>query len=215
MPAAVLWDMDGTIVDSEPYWMAAERALVESAGGTWTDEQATQLVGNPLEVSAQIILDQTPVTGTPAQVVDLLQSRVEEAMRSRMPWRPGARELLTELGRLGVPCALVTMSYASLAEVLREALPDGTFATIVTGDIVEHGKPHPEPYLTAAERLGVDPGECVALEDSPTGAGSAVAAGVPTIGIPHIVEIPEQEGLTLVSTLDGLRATDLLEIVRR
>lgn len=205
--------MDGTIIDTEPYWMAAERALVAEAGGTWTDEQAVQLVGNPLLVSAEILLEQTPVTGEPEEVVDRIQSRVEAAMRQRMPWRPGARELLTELGELGVPCALVTMSYTVLAEVLAAALPEGTFATIVTGDQVRHGKPHPEPYLTAAARLGVPPAECVAIEDSPTGAGSAVAAGVPTIGIPHIVEIPSVPGLVLRQSLVGLRARDLLPLV--
>lgn len=209
LPAAVLWDMDGTIVDTEPYWMAAERDLVESAGGTWSHEQALQLVGNPLLRSAEVILEQTPVTGRPEAVVDRIQAGVEASMRTRVPWRPGAQALLAELGQLGVPCALVTMSYAVLARVLVDVLPEGTFATVVTGDAVRHGKPHPEPYLTAAARLGVSPADCVAVEDSPTGVGSAVAAGVPTIGVPHLVPIPPRDGLTLVDSLEGLRAADL------
>lgn len=209
LPAAVLWDMDGTIVDTEPYWMAAEREIVEAAGGTWTHEQALQLVGNPLLRSAEIILEQSPVTGTPQEVVDRIQGKVEAQMRAQVPWRPGAPRLLRELNGLGVPCALVTMSYAVLAQVLVDALPAGSFAVVVTGDAVTHGKPHPEPYLTAAARLGVDPAGCVAIEDSPTGVGSAVAAGVPTIGVPHIVQIPPREGLVLVESLQGVRATDL------
>ena len=204
LPAAVLWDMDGSIIDTEPYWMAAERGLVESAGGTWSHEQGLQLVGNPLIVSAQIILDQTPVQGEPEEVVDLIQGRVEQALREEMPWRPGARELLLGLRALEVPCALVTMSYTVLAEVLVDALPPGTFATVVTGDQVREGKPHPEPYLTAAQRLGVQPRDCVAIEDSPTGVGSAVAAGVPTIGVPHLVPIEPRPGLRLVETLAGI-----------
>lgn len=209
LPAAVLWDMDGTIVDTEPYWMAAERDVVEAAGGTWTHEQALQLVGNPLLRSAEIILEQSPVRGTPQEVVDLIQGEVGRRMRIEVPWRPGARSLLDELVALEVPCALVTMSYDVLAQVLVEALPAGTFAAVVTGDMVTHGKPHPEPYLTAAARLGVDPACCVAVEDSPTGAGSAVAAGVPTIGVPHLVRIPEREGLVLVDGLESVRAADL------
>lgn len=209
LPAAVLWDMDGTIVDTEPYWMAAEREIVEDAGGTWTDEQALQLVGNPLLRSAEIILEQSPVTGTPEAVVDHIQGRVEAQLRTRVPWRPGAQALLRELTALRVPCALVTMSYAVLAQVLVDALPAGSFAAVVTGDAVIHGKPHPEPYLTAAGLLGLDPAACLAIEDSPTGVGSAVAAGVPTIGVPHIVSIPPREGLVLVETLEGLGAHDL------
>lgn len=205
--------MDGTIVDTEPYWMDAERAVVEQAGGEWSHEQALQLVGNPLLRSAEILLEQTPLTGTPEEVVDRIQGEVELRMREVLPWRPGAQSLLTELVGLGVPCALVTMSYAVLARVLVAGLPQGTFATVVTGDQVTHGKPHPEPYLTAAARLGVDPARCVAIEDSPTGAGSSVAAGVRTIGVPHIVPIPPREGLVLVDTLAGLGARDLLPVV--
>lgn len=209
LPAAVLWDMDGTIIDTEPYWMAAERALVEEAGGTWSHEQALALVGNPLLVSAQTIIDQTPVTGTAAAVVDLIQGRVESLMKERLPWRPGARELLADLRSRGVPCALVTMSYDVLARVLIAALPEGTFAHVITGDQVARGKPHPEPYLTATSRLRADPRRCVAIEDSPTGVASAVAAGVPTIGVPHIVPIEPRPGLKLVRTLAELSADQL------
>ncbi|MGO0576111.1 HAD family hydrolase [Ornithinimicrobium panacihumi] len=209
LPAAVLWDMDGTIIDTEPYWMAAETDLVESFGGTWTHEQGLQLVGNPLVVSAEIILAQTPVTGTPEEIVDLIQGRVRARMAEQMPWRPGALELLTGLKERGVPCALVTMSCTVLAEVLQEALPEGTFDAVITGDVVAHGKPHPEPYLTAAAHLGVDPEDCVALEDSPTGTASAVAAGVPTIGIPHMVSIDARPGLRLVDSLKGVGPEDL------
>lgn len=215
LPAAVLWDMDGTIVDSEPAWMAAETAVVEEAGGTWSHEQGLQLVGNDLMVSAQILLDQTPLTGTREDLVERLLTQVESSMRECMPWRPGARDLLMSLASAGVPSALVTMSWSVLATVLTEALPDGTFTTVVTGDQVEHGKPHPEPYLVAAARLGVDPASCVALEDSPTGVASALAAGVPTIAIPHLVEIEERPGLVLVESLAGVGAADLVQIVGR
>ena len=204
LPAAVLWDMDGTIVDSEPYWMAEEEALVAAAGGVWRHEDALELVGNDLMVSAEIILDRTPVTGTPEEVVRRLLDGVTDRMRLSLPWRPGAAELLAAFGALGVPSALVTMSWTQLADVLVERLPAGTFATVVTGDQVRLGKPHPEPYLEAARRLGVDPADCVAVEDSPTGAASATGAGVPTLVVPHIVPVPRMPGSVQVDTLEGL-----------
>lgn len=209
VPAALLWDMDGTVVDTEPYWIRAEKDLVAEHGGVWTDEMALQCVGNPLIRSAEIIIETSPVTMTPEEIVDHLIGEVLTAMRAHMPWRPGARELLAEAAQAGVPCALVTMSYASLADVLVDALPEGTFRSVVTGDNVTHGKPHPEPYLTAAADLGVLPEDAVAVEDSPTGVRSAVAAGVPTIAVPHVVEVPQMDGAVQVTTLAGLRLSDL------
>lgn len=209
LPAAVLWDMDGTLVDTEPYWMVAEYELVEEYGGTWTDELALALVGNPLLVSAQFLIDNSPVTLTPEQVVHRMQSRVVEQIADEVPWRPGARELLAAGREAGVPAALVTMSWTDLARAVGDATEPGSFELLVTGDLVTHGKPHPEPYLTAAARLGVDPTACVALEDSPTGVRSAVAAGVPTLAIPHHVAIPEIPGAVRVDTLAGLTPFDL------
>lgn len=214
LPAAVLWDMDGTIIDTEPYWIAEEHRLVEAAGGVWSHEDALDLVGQDLLHSASIILERTPVTGTPEEVVHQLLHAVARRTREHLPWRPGARELLAELGELGVPCALVTMSWTALADVLVSELPEGAFATVVTGEQVAHGKPHPEPYLEAARRLGVDPESCVALEDSPTGAASATAAGVPTVVVPHVVEVPEVPGAVRVESLQGVRAADLLPLLR-
>lgn len=212
LPAAVLWDMDGTLIDTEPYWMAEEGELIARAGGSWSAEDAVELVGNSLLVSAEIILARTPVTGTPEQVVDALLAGVVARTRAHLPWRPGGRELLAECVALGIPSALVTMSYTSLAEVLLEELPDGTFAAVVTGDEVEHGKPAPDPYLLAAARLGVDPAHCLAVEDSPTGVRSATAAGVPTIGVPHVVPIPDIDGMVTVPSLEGLLVEDLMRL---
>ncbi|YAL84568.1 HAD family hydrolase [Dermacoccaceae bacterium W4C1] len=211
-PAAVLWDMDGTLVDTEPFWIAAEHELVESFGGTWDDGLAHQLVGNSLLASAQIILDNSPVQLTPEQVVDVLLEKVVARMREHTPWRPGARELLESCVAQGIPNALVTMSYTVFAQVLLDAVPAGTFDTVVTGDTVTHGKPHPEAYLTAAQRLGVAPSDCVAVEDSPPGVAAAVAAGVPTVAVPHIVPVPQTEGARQIETLQGLDWRDLVSL---
>lgn len=209
LPAAVLWDMDGTIIDTEPFWIAEEHALVQEAGGTWTDADAMDLVGQDLLVSARLILERSPVRGTPEEVVERLVTGVIRRAQQRLPWRPGARELLADLADRGVPAALVTMSWMPLAEVLLAQLPPGTFAAVVTGDQVGRGKPHPDPYLLAAERLGVAPADSVAIEDSPTGIASALAAGVPTLGVPHLVPLPQRQGLVQVPTLAGLGAADL------
>ena len=212
LPAAVLWDMDGTLVDTEPYWMAAEHALVEDHGGVWTDEHAHQLVGNDLLVSADYIRAHSPVDLTSLEVVNELLASVVASVKDHVPWRPGARELLESLVAQGVPCALVTMSWESLATAVVSDLPVGSFSVVVTGDVVLHGKPDPEPYLLAARQLGVDLGACVAIEDSQPGVASAVAAGIPTIAVPHHVEVPETAGAVQISSLVGLTPPDLLRL---
>ncbi len=212
LPSAVLWDMDGTLVDTEPYWIKAEHELVEEFGGTWTHELAMQLVGNPLLVSAQFILDHSPVDLTAEEVVHRMQSRVVEQIGEAVPWRPGARELLDACRAEGVRCALVTMSWTDLAGAVVAAAAPGSFELMVTGDRVTHGKPHPEPYETAARELGVRADDCIALEDSPTGVRSAAAAGVPTLAIPHVVEVPQIAGAVPVSTLSGVTPFDLIPL---
>lgn len=213
LPAAVLWDMDGTLIDSEPYWIEEENALVESFGGVWSEEHAHALVGNPLEVSAQYILDHSPVDLSVTEVVERLMHGVMRRVEAKVPWRPGALELLTALHEAGVKNALVTMSWRPFADLIVRLVPAGSFDVIVPGDAVQHGKPHPEPYLTAVSLLGVDVKDCVAIEDSPSGVRSAVAAGVPTIAVPHIVPVPRLDGAVQIPTLHGVRPADLLTLV--
>jgi HAD superfamily hydrolase (TIGR01509 family) len=213
LPAAVLWDMDGTLVDTEPYWIRAEHELVAEHGGVWTDADAHLLVGNALEVSAGMILERTGLPLSVDEVVRALLSRVIELVGERLPWRPGARALLADLVSEGVPCLLVTMSWRSLADEVVRNLPGGSFRALVTGDEVSHGKPHPEPYLAAARLICVDPRDCVAIEDSPTGVRSATAAGVPTLAVPHVVPVPAIPGSVRLDSLEGLRARDLLRVV--
>lgn len=215
LPAAVLWDMDGTLVDTEPYWIAAEHDIVEEHGGTWTEELSHQLVGQDLLVAATFIRDNSAVDWSPERIVDEMLGRVIGKVREHIPWRPGARELLAALKAEGVPSALVTMSWRSLADAVLGALPEGTFDVVVTGDEVSHGKPHPEPYRAAARLLGVSPEDCVAIEDSPTGVRSAVAAGVPTLAVPHVVSVPEMAGAVHLDSLAGLTPSRVAELGRQ
>lgn len=222
-PAAVLFDMDGTLVDTEPYWIAAEFDIVEMHGGTWSHEHAKALVGSDLLDSGAYIRQHGGVDRTPTEIVEMLLDRVVERIRAEVPWRPGARELLGSVRGEGVDTALVTMSWKRFSDEVVNCLPSGSFTVSVTGDEVSQGKPHPEPYLLAAERLGVRADECVAIEDSPTGVRSALAAGCRVIGVPHVVDVPAELAtlpesigqLALIPTLDGVGMEDLVRIFDR
>ncbi len=214
LPAAVLWDMDGTLVDTEPYWIEAEQELAHRHGATWTHEDAMALVGSDLIDSGTYIRERMGLDLTPTQIVDLLLDGVVQKVARDVPWRPGARELLGALGGSGVPCALVTMSWRRFVEPVLDQLPPGSFTHVVTGDEVTRGKPHPDPYLRAAELLGVDPRACVAIEDSPTGAASAAAAGCPVLVVPHHVPVPPASRLSFAGTLEGLGPDDLVPLTR-
>lgn len=209
LPDAVLWDMDGTLVDTEPYWMRCEYALAEKYGGRWSEDDALAVVGGDLMDSATYMREHMGIDRTPSQIVEELLDGVVALVEQEVPWRPGARELLEDLGRHDVPCALVTMSYRRFAEPVVTALPEGSFATLVVGDEVSRGKPHPEPYLRGAELLGVAPGRAVAIEDSPTGAASAEAAGCRVLVVPHHVSVPEGPRRVRRDSLAGLGAHDL------
>jgi len=203
-PSAVLWDMDGTLVDTEPYWIEVEYALVAEHGGTWSMEHALNLVGNDLLVSAEYIREHGGVDLPAADVVDRLLDGVIERINERVPWQPGAVELLAALREADVPCALVTMSYERFVAPVLAALPPHTFGAVVTGDRVTVGKPHPEPYLQAAARLGVSPADCIAIEDSNTGAKSAAAAGCTVLVVPNHVPVLEGERRVFVDSLVGV-----------
>ncbi len=212
-PAAVLWDMDGTLVDTEPYWIEAEFDLADKFGGSWTREHAMNLVGHDLLDSGRYIREHMGIDLEPSVIVEELLDRVIEHIRREVPWRPGAVELLSDLNRLGVPCALVTMSYKRFVAPILSALPEGAFRSVVTGDAVSQGKPHPEPYLKAARNLGVDPGECLAIEDSNTGARSAVAAGCTVLVVPNHVPVLPGERRVFRDSLADVSAAGLLMLV--
>ena len=193
--------MDGTIVDTEPYWIATEYELVAEFGGEWDDDKAHSLVGKDLRDSAAIIRDRGSVDLPIDDIVNRLLDGVIARVQQHVPWRPGAKELLAAVRKSGVPNALVTMSWTRFADAVVRALPPGTFDVVVTGDEVSQGKPHPEPYLAAAAKLGVKATDCAAIEDSPTGVRSAVAAGCRTFAVPNVVDIPPSDRYIRVGSL--------------
>jgi HAD superfamily hydrolase (TIGR01509 family) len=206
---AVLWDMDGTLVDTEPVWIAAEYELAAKAGATWSEEHGIDLIGRNLLDSGQYIRDHMGLDLTAEQVVEELLDRVVDVVSGGLTWCPGARELLAEQSEAGVPAALVTMSYRRLAQAVVDALPAGTFGAVVVGDEVTRGKPHPEPYLSAARLLDADPARCVAIEDSRPGVQSAQAAGCHVLAVPNHQGIPDAPKRTVHESLRSVRLADL------
>jgi len=212
LPAAVLWDMDGTLVDTEPYWMAAEGPLVASHGGTWTHEQALRLVGLGLEDAARILQD----AGVRMGVHDIVDRLTGEVMTSLavdgVPFRPGARELLESLRAAGVKTALVTMSLRRMARTVVDLIDFDAFDLIVAGDDATRPKPFPDSYLQACELLGVAPSQSVAIEDSPNGLRAALASGAVSIGVPLMVSLTGVGAHTLWPTLAGRTAEDIAAV---
>jgi HAD superfamily hydrolase (TIGR01509 family) len=206
---AVLWDMDGTLVDTEPYWIDTERAMAEKYGATWTEADAMELVGSDLLDSGAYIKRVMGLDLSPAEVVEELLDGVVGKVQHAVPWRPGAVELLESLREAGVRCGLVTMSYQRFVAPILARLPPETFRVVVTGEQVSRGKPHPEPYLTAAAALGVPPEECVAIEDSNTGAKSAEAAGCTVLVVENHVPVLDGPRRVFRDSLVGLAAHDL------
>lgn len=202
LPAAVLWDLDGTLVDTEPAWIAAEIELATAHGVTWTEDDAVAMIGSALP-NAAAHLRSRGVDGSDDHIIGFLIERVLVSLADHVPWQPGAIELLTALRDAGVPCALVTMSYRDMADQIVAGAPDGVFGAVVAGDEVTHGKPHPEPYLRGAELLGVDVRRCVAFEDSPTGMASAHAAGARVVGLQRQLPVAVAPGRSRLLTLEG------------
>lgn len=195
--------MDGTLINSEPYWMAAEGELTREHGVAWTHEDGLQLVGRAL-VDSAAILQRAGVRLEVPEIIEYLISRVIAQVKIEVPWQDGAIETLASVRAAGIPCALVTMSYRSFADAFVAQVAEGTFDVTVTGDEVTRGKPDPEAYLRAAEMLGVRIEDCVVVEDSPSGIASGLASGAPTVGIEVMVPVEPQPGLSRIRSLRTL-----------
>jgi HAD superfamily hydrolase (TIGR01509 family) len=209
---AVLFDMDGTLIDSEPNWIRAETELIESFGGTWSAEQGLALVGSGLWDSARAI-QSAGVELELAEIIDRLSLSVRTSLAESVPWRPGALEMISQVLEAGIPTALVTMSFRQnavfIAEQMSAELGREAFTKIIAGDDVTEAKPNPEPYLLAATQLGVDIHHCVAFEDSVFGTASAFSAGAVTIGVPLHIEIPASYASVLWSSMADKSLADI------
>jgi HAD superfamily hydrolase (TIGR01509 family) len=189
LPAAVLFDMDGLLIDTEPLWFSVETEILTELGASWDHGDHASLVGSSLKVASAFVAERAGTGITPEEVAQQLLLRMRERLRHAPVLQPGVVDLIEELDAAGVPRALVSSSFRVLVEAALEGLAPLTFDTVVVGDEVSAAKPHPEPYLQGAHKLGVDPSLCVALEDSPSGAASASAAGCFVVAIPSVAPI--------------------------
>jgi HAD superfamily hydrolase (TIGR01509 family) len=199
---AVLFDLDGLLVDSEPVWFEVERAVMAKLGGQWGPGDQEALIGGSLERTVAYLLTKAvrPAPARPDEVARWLLDGMTELVLARgVPVKPGARELLAEVAGAGIPHALVTSSARQIMDAALTAT-GMRFPVTVCSEDVRRTKPDPEPYLLAAARLGVPPPGCVVLEDSPNGVAAARAAGCPVIAVPSVV-IPAGPGFVTVKSL--------------
>ena len=211
---AVLWDMDGTLVDTEPIWWRAEIDTLNRLGGRWTVEDCKSLVGSDLAASAEVWMNRLPAgVITRDKLVAEVHGEVIRGLKAGVTFQPGALDLLAALRTAGVPCALVSASYRSMVDAVLSHCPPDAFGVTVAGDEVGRGKPHPEPYLTAARLLGADPARSVVLEDSPPGAASGNASGAVVVAIPQHVPMPAAPRRVVASSLARVSVGDLRRLV--
>ncbi|MFG3417886.1 HAD family hydrolase [Micromonospora sp. NPDC049460] len=200
----MLFDMDGTLVDSEKLWDVALRELAAEYGATLSEAARKAMVGTSMAASMRILHDDL---GQPHRDPDVsaawINARILELFRTGLRWRPGALTLLRAVRAADIPTALVTSSVRPLVEVALDTLGRDSFDVVVCGDEVDAAKPHPEPYLTAARLLDVPIARCVAIEDSPTGVASALAAGAAVLAVPAEVPIGRLDGVHQLESLTG------------
>jgi HAD superfamily hydrolase (TIGR01509 family) len=188
-PAAVLFDMDGTLLDSEKVWDIALDHLAQRLGGQLSHEARVAMIGSNLTRSIGLVHADLGVTVDESDSAAYLLDRAETLFRTDLVWKPGARELLERCRESAVPTALVTSTVRRLTDIALDTMGRELFTVSVCGDEVAQPKPAPDSYLRAAELLHVRPGDCVAIEDSPTGIASAEAAGCAVIAVPSETEV--------------------------
>ncbi|MDU0477705.1 HAD family phosphatase [Staphylococcus chromogenes] len=206
MLKAILWDMDGTLVDSEPLWAKATFEMSEEIGRRIPPEVQALTVGGTFDNTLDICINHAGVTLTPAERAKhqhTLYSRVTELFASELQLIDGIAELLTELQHDNIPMMIVTNTPRALADPAMEAIGKQNFNGTICGDEVNRGKPDPEIYATAAARLGVAPEDCLVFEDSAAGMTAAAAAGCAVVGLPHDPTMVLPRGVVKLADLKG------------
>jgi HAD superfamily hydrolase (TIGR01509 family) len=199
MPAAVIFDLDGVLMDSEQRWNGAKEALVREAGGRWRDEAPTVMMGMSSREWAAYLRDDLGVAMDIDAISRDVVRRMEEGYRSELPLLPGATEAVRALGARW-PLGLASSSNREVIDLVLELAGfGGAFQVTVSSEEVERGKPAPDVYLAAARGLGVDSASCVAIEDSSNGLRSAAAAGMTVIAVPNPHYPPEADALALAA----------------
>lgn len=210
---AVLLDMDGTLVDTEGFWWNAEVEVFAELGHVLDDTHREVVVGGPMTRSLGHLISVTGTDATLAELSTLINLRFVELIGRGVPLMPGAQRLLTDLAAHGVPTALVSASHRRIIDAVMLSLGAHHFAFSLAGDEIERTKPHPDPYLAAAVRLGADPSRCVVVEDTPTGVAAAEAAGCRIVAVPSITAIEPAPGRTVVPSLERVDVPFLRSLI--
>lgn len=215
-PAAVVVDLEGTLVETEPLWWHFERELVHHHGGRWTSELAYSLLGASMEQVGGRLYEAAgrPEDSSPVDLLEQVAERVAAEVRSDVQWRPGALEFLGMLATKHVRLAVVTPVARAVVDGVLSHLWDEMFGASVAAEEVRRPRPHPESYLLAAHKLGVRPSDCIAVDSWPAGLAAAEEAGFWTVGVPNHAAIPSVTGRLVTRSLADLDMRTLVGMAR-
>ena len=208
--SAILFDMDGTLIDSEPLWLKAEIEVMAEVGCHWDEQDQINCLGGPAERTEHYMQERSQNIKPYGYFINRLHEVMRARITNELDLIPNALSLLKECKDAGIKTALVTASSRDLMTIVLKRFPIGTFDVVVSGDDVEKSKPDPAPYLLAAKQLSVDISKCLVLEDSLTGVQSGLSSGAKVIGIPHLVQMSEHPNLRVISSLDEITLSDIL-----
>jgi HAD superfamily hydrolase (TIGR01509 family) len=198
---AVVFDLDGLLLDTEELWNEARRQISDERGGRWRDDAQRAMMGMSSPEWSRYMHDVLGVPDPPQEISAEVVKRLEALYRERLPLVPGALEAVRRIGERW-PLAIASSSNRPLIDLFLElTATDGLFRATVSSEEVARGKPAPDVYVEAARRLGVEPTSCAAIEDSENGIRSATASGMRVIAIPNRVFPPSEEALSLASVV--------------
>jgi HAD superfamily hydrolase (TIGR01509 family) len=208
--SAILFDMDGTLIDSEPLWLKAEIEVMAEVGCHWDEQDQINCLGGPAERTERYMQERSQNIKPYGYFINRLHEVMRARITNELDLIPNALSLLKECKDAGIKTALVTASSRDLMTIVLKRFPPGAFDVVVSGDDVEKSKPDPAPYLLAAKQLSVDILKCLVLEDSLTGVQSGLSSGAKVIGIPHLVQMSEHPNLRVISSLDEITLSNIL-----
>lgn len=208
--SAILFDMDGTLIDSEPLWLKTEIEVMAEVGCHWDEQDQINCLGGPAERTERYMQERSQNIKPYGYFINRLHEVMRTKINNELDLVPNALSLLKECKDAGIKTALVTASSRDLMTIVLKRFPPGTFDVVVSGDDVEKSKPDPAPYLLAAKQLSVDILKCLVIEDSLTGVQSGLSSGAKVIGIPHLVQMSEHPNLRVISSLDEITLSDIL-----
>lgn len=209
--SAILFDMDGTLINSEPLWLEAEIEVMREVGSTWDQSDQINCLGGPMERTEKYMQERSGNIKPFGYFGRRLNEIMDQKLKTQLDLMPNAMELLLECKSANIPMALVTASSRSQMEIVLSQLPKGIFGAAVSKNDVEKSKPDPAPYLLAAELLKVDIKSCLVIEDSTTGIQSGLKSGAKVVGIPHLEQIQSSPNLKVISSLSELSLRTLVD----